>query len=184
MDFYFYKHTLSFQYVLLELNDNVDIVDIVDDDKFTNMPIYIINDFKFPINKKDYNNIDKILYEEDVEEDKEEKHPIFVNNINEIVYEENEEKYPIFVNNINEYNSHQSCNNYPEFVNNINKLENIKICNCHNHPTFVHETYENIDDILEYNPNEGYYNYNDYNESEKLYGDYDDWEDYIDSIYN
>jgi hypothetical protein len=166
MDYYFYKHILKYTLVLNELESffTKRTMFIANNDiltqEFINSPNYITSSY-----------CDHLL--------------------NERVSNESMGADPVFVtagyfNENTQSCTTNCCNGLPQFVNNVHSSEEIPF---KNYPIFVVENYNdnNIDDMLELDPNKNYYSnsYEDsYNENEKLYGFTDDYEEYWDSIYN
>ena len=130
MDFHFYKHTLKYNLVLNELET-----------LFTQNPMFITNGYLLT---QEFNN-----------------HPNYVTSsycdylLNERLSNESMDADPVFVTagNFNENLPSNCCNDLPAFVNSGYSSEE----SSNNYPIFAVENYNDIDDILNLNPNKNYY---------------------------
>ena len=155
MDFYFYKHTLKYNLVLNELET-----------LFTQNPMFITNGYLLT---QEFNNHPNYvtssycdyLLNERLSNESMDADPVFVTSsycdylLNERLSNESMDADPVFVTagNFNENLPSNCCNDLPTFVNSGDSSEE----SSNNYPIFAVENYNDIDDILNLNPNKNYY---------------------------
>jgi hypothetical protein len=172
MDFYFYKHTLKYNLVLNELET-----------LFTQNPMFITNGYLLTQEFNNYPNYVTSSYcdyllNERLSNESMDADPMFITNgylltqefnnhpnyvtssycdylLNERLSNESMDADPVFVTagNFNENLPSNCCNDLPTFVNSGYSSEE----SSNNYPIFAVENYNDIDDILNLNPNKNYY---------------------------